>query len=153
GAVSGYVHVGHAMDVASTDLPNYDIPPMDGLGGNECLVDVPHGVVDFLAAGEAQPVQELNLWYHLLNCGFPIPMVGETDFTASRPRVGASRTYVKLTERPAGDGGYRAWLDGVRAGRVYFGDGRSHLVDFSVDGHPVGAGPLDLAGPGRVTVS
>jgi hypothetical protein len=37
---------------------------MDGLGGNECIVDVTHGLVDFLACGNSAPVFELNLWYH-----------------------------------------------------------------------------------------
>ena len=32
GAVAGYAHCGFGMVVDSTDLPNYLIPPMDGIG-------------------------------------------------------------------------------------------------------------------------
>lgn len=153
GAVVGYAHVGHAMDVNSDELPNYEIPPLDGLGANECLVDVTHGLVDFIAAMELHPVMELNLWYHILNCGFPVPMAGETDFVGSRPRAGTGRTYVRLDSPPVGDQGYSAWVAGLRSGRLYFGDGRSHLMDFRADGHPSGDGPLALPKASQVTVS
>ena len=39
------------------------------------------------------------------------------------------------------------------AGRLYFGDGRSHFIDFAIDGHDVGENDVDLAQPGIVTVS
>jgi hypothetical protein len=153
GAVAGYAHVGHSMDVSSAELPNYEIPPLDGLGANEFLVDVTHGLVDFIAATELHPVMELNLWYHVLNSGFAVPMAGETDFVTSRPRAGTGRTYVRLGDPPSGDEGYSDWVEGVRSGRLYFGDGRSHLMDFRAGGLMVGQGPLELPEPGKVILS
>ena len=155
GAVAGYAHVGNGMSVNSTQLPNYEIPPLEGLGANEMLVDVTHGLVDFAAGGESHPVVDLNVWYHLLNCGFFIPMIGETDFPvgAGTRRVGTVRTYVGLDTAPHGDAGYDAWVEGIKAGRLYFGDGRSHIFDLRVNGQPLGAIPLELAHPGAVTLS
>src|SRR5262249_38698216 len=129
---------------STNQIPNYEIPLFDDLGGNECLVDVTHGAVDFVAAGENDPVGELNLWYHLLNCGFALPMIGETDFWSQNALVGATRTYVKLHTPPTGDVGYSSWLEGVRAGRLYFGDGRSHLIDYCANDQLVGEGQLRM---------
>jgi hypothetical protein len=152
GAVNGYAHISLGT-VTSKELPNYDIPAMIDLGANECLVDVTHGLVDFVAGCEHSAVDDLNPWYHLLNCGFPIPMIGETDFLAGRSRVGSGRTYVKLENRPIGDDGYSAWVEGLRAGRVYFGDGRSHLIDFKINEQPVGAASINLRKPGKVILT
>src|ERR1700722_9008957 len=113
---------------------------MDGLGTNELLVDITHDAVDFIADGENPPASALNLLYHLLSCGFLIPLVGETDFPvgAGTRRVGTTRTYVRLDSRPVGDDGYDRWVQSIKAGRVYFGDGRSHIVGFRVNGQIVG---------------
>ena len=155
GCVTGYAHIGHSMGVNPGALPTYEVPPMDGLGINEGLVDITHGLVDFLAGGENAPVVDLSVWYHLLNCGFAIPMLGETDFPAGSltRRVGTTRTYVGLNAAPHGDAGYFAWCEAIKAGRVYFGDGRSHLIDFEVNGRALGSGVLPFAKPGRVSVS
>jgi hypothetical protein len=155
GALCGYAHCGLFMSVDSVDLPNYEIPELDGVGANECLVDITHGVVDFMAGGESVPVADLNVWYHLLNCGFLVPMVGETDFpVGSGTRImGTVRTYAGLDKAPEGDAGYDAWTQAIGAGRLYFGDGRSHLIDLTVNGRPIGTGPLILRKAGRVTIS
>ena len=153
GALAGYAHIGHGATSNPHVIPNYEIPKVFGLGANECLVDVTHGLVDFVAGCERSDVADLTPWYHLLNCGFRIPMIGETDFVALFARVGAGRTYVKLDSRPVGDAGYDAWLEGIRAGRVYFGDGRSHFIDLSANGHPVGGPPLELHHPGKVVLT
>jgi hypothetical protein len=155
GAVGGYAHCGHAMEVESTQLPNYEIPNFEGLGANECLVDVTHGAVDFVAGGEFQPVAELNFWYHLLNAGFTIPMVGETDFpgVSRTRRVGTARTYVRMDKSPSGDEGYSGWVEGLKLGRLYYGDGRSHFFNFRANGEPLGSKRLELASPGSVTLS
>src|SRR5262249_38119286 len=58
GAVSGVAHCGSGMVVDSTALPNYEIPPMDGIGTQEAIVDVTHGVVDFLSGCDTFPVAE-----------------------------------------------------------------------------------------------
>jgi hypothetical protein len=81
-------------------------------------------------------------------------MLGETDFPCiSGERVGVGRTYVGLAQPPIGDAGYEAWIDGIHKGRLYFGDGRSHFIDYRIDGHNVGVGSLELPQPGKVTVS
>jgi N-methylcarbamate hydrolase len=153
GAVAGYAHCGNGMVVDSTDLPNYLIPPMDGIGTQEAIIDVTHGAVDFLSGCDTRPAAELNAWYHMLNCGFRLAMIGETDFpciTGDRPGVG--RSYVRLDGRPEGDGGYEAWIRGLREGRLYCGDGRSHFLDFTVEGKSSGGDDVALAAAGRVKV-
>ena len=142
GAVVGYAHSGGGLAVDSTELPNYLIPTFSSFGANEFLVDITHqGLVDFISGCDLWPFVELNLWYHSLNCGFRIPFAGETDFPClSDEHVGGGRSYVKLNNPPSGDAGYSDWVSGVKAGRSYFGDGRSHLFAFSVQ-H--GAQPSD----------
>jgi hypothetical protein len=63
-------------------------------------------------------------------------------------RVGMARTYVKLD----GPLTYAGWCEGVRAGRSYVSDGKSHLINFAVDGVGVGeaGSEIRLARPGRV---
>jgi hypothetical protein len=153
GAVSGYAHVGRTTDPGFTDLPDYAVPAMDDIGGNECLVDITHGVVDFIAGCKNQAAVELNFWYHLLNCGFRIPLIGETDFVGWNARVGAGRTYAQLDEKAAGDARYEAWAQAIRAGKVYLGDGRSHLIDFRANGQSVSNAPLELSKPARVELT
>jgi hypothetical protein len=145
GAIVGYAHCGERMAVGTSDLPNYVIPPMDGVGANEAIIDVTHGAVDFLSGGEWLPTNELNTWYHMLNCGFRLPMVGETDFPClSADRPGSGRSYVKLPRRPKGDAGYGAWVEAMKDGRLYFGEGRSHFLDWTVNGRRAGEGQVTL---------
>jgi hypothetical protein len=151
GAIVGYAHCG--LMVESNDLPNYELPAFDLVGANEFVVDVTHDAVDFLAGGSVQPSAELNLWYHALNCGFRTTMVGETDFPCLWERAGNGRTYVGLDRPPTGDDGFAAWVDGIKQGRLYFGDGRSHFIDFRVDGYAVGGNEVPLSRPGKVTVT
>ena len=84
-------------------LPTYDMPPFDGIGANEYIVDVVHDVCDFISAVDTPSVWELNIWYHTLNCGFTTRISGETDFPCIYgERVGLGRVYVKLhAERAA----------------------------------------------------
>lgn len=153
GAVAGYAHCGNGMVVATTELPNYEIPPMDGIGTQEAIVDVTHGVCDFLSGCDTHPAAELNAWYHMLNCGYRLAMVGETDYPCiTGERVGVGRSYVRLDHRPTNDAGYEAWIHGLKEGRLYWGDGRSHFLDFKVNGTCSGDGDVDLNGPGAVKV-
>jgi len=97
-------------------------------------------------------VWELNIWYHTLNTGYRTRISGETDFPCIYgERVGLGRSYVKLD----GKLDYNAWCEGIRAGRNYVGDGRSHLIDFKVDDVTMGlkGSELNLAKPGNVQVS
>lgn len=153
GAVVGYAHCGGGMDVDSLALPNYLIPLFDGLGTNEAIVDVTHGMVDFLSGCDLTPVGELNAWYHMLNCGFRLAMAGETDFPCiTDERPGTGRSYVKLDHRPSDDRGYQDWIDSLKRGRLYCGDGRSHFLEFSTSGKSSGEGDVVLAAPGAVQV-
>lgn len=137
GAVTGPAHSGSGLDVRTADLPNYIIPPYNGIGANEFVVDVTHEVpgpdgklvpaVDFTSTVDTNPRSELNMWYHVLNCGFRQRISGETDFPCIYgERVGVGRSYVKLD----GKLDYDQWCEGIRQGRNYVSDGRSHLLEF-----------------------
>lgn len=153
GALGGYAHCGIGMVVDSTDLPNYEIPPMDGIGTQEAIMDVTHGVCDFLSGTNTNPIAELNAWYHMLNCGFRLSMIGETDWPCvTGDCVGVGRSYVRLENRPVDDAGYETWVRGIKDGRLYCGDGRSHFLEFKVNGHRTGEADLALNGPGTVHV-
>jgi hypothetical protein len=138
GAVVGFAHSGWGLETRSTDLPNYEMPAFDGIGANEYIVDVTQpDTVDFISAGDTPYIWELNIWYHTLNVGFRTKISGETDFPCiTDDRVGLARSYAKV-ERPLT---YRKWIDAIRAGRNYVSDGRSHLLDFTVDGLELGTG-------------
>jgi len=153
GAVTGFAHSGWGLEVRSRDLPNYEMPGFDGIGANEFIVDVTHpNTVDFISAGDTPYVWELNIWYHTLNVGFRTRISGETDFPCiTDDRVGLARSYAKVV----GPLTYRKWIDAVQAGRNYVSDGRSHLLDFSVNGTEGGTrdSEIRLDRPGRVKVT
>jgi hypothetical protein len=155
GAVCGPAHSGSGLDVKipqdSKDvLPNYIIPPYNGIGANEYIVDITHEVtgpegkpvpaVDFISTVDTNYLSELNMWYHTLNMGFRVRASGETDFPCiSGERVGLGRSYVKLDKLT-----YDDWCEGVRQGRCYVSEGRSHLMDFTVGGVAVGENGSEL---------
>jgi hypothetical protein len=135
GAVVGFAHSGWGLEVKTDELPNYEMPKFDGIGANEFVVDVAHDAVDFISTVDTPSVWELNVWYHALNCGFRTRISGETDFPCIYgERVGLGRSYVRL-ERGLN---FDAWVEGVRDGRAYVSDGKSHLMDFKVNGVMVG---------------
>jgi hypothetical protein len=142
GALVGFAHSGWGLEVKSHELPNYDMPGFDGIGANEYIVDVTYpDAVDFMSAADTPYVWELNIWYHTLNVGFRTRISGETDFPCiTDARVGQGRAYAKID----GPLTYKAWLEALRAGRSYVSDGRSHLVDFSVNGVEVGTSASDV---------
>ena len=158
GAVTGFSHSGWGLKVDGDELPNYNMPPFNGIGANEYIVDVVHDAVDFISTVDTPAVWELNIWYHTLNCGFRTRISGETDFPCIYgERVGLGRIYVKM---PAGPLDFDTWAAGLRDGRSYVGDGKSHLLDFIVGGVPVGEksptgqiSQLDLEAPSTVTVT
>ncbi len=153
GAVVGYAHSGWGLAVKSTELPNYEMPAFDGIGANEYIIDVTHpNTVDFMSAGDTPYVWELNIWYHTLNVGFRARLSGETDFPCiTDNRVGQGRLYAKLD----GPLTYRGWLDALQQGSSYVSDGKSHLMEFSINGvgSGTGSGELRLAKPGPVEVT
>ena len=152
GGVVGFSHSGWGLQVDSRDLPNEEIPPFDGIGANEYIVDVTHDAVDFISSVDTPYVWELNIWYHTLDCGFRTRISGETDFPCIYgERVGLGRVYCKLD----GPLDFDRFCDEIRNGRSYVTDGRSHLLDFMVAGREVGTAGSEarLEEPGTVEVS
>jgi len=147
---------------ATDELPNYIVPPFNGIGACEYIVDVTHEVegpdgkpvpaVDFMSMVDTPHTWELNIWYHTLNAGFRTRISGETDFPCIYgERVGLGRAYVKLDERLS----YDAWCEGIRSGRAYVSDGKSHLIDFKANDLELGTktSELRLAKPASVKVT
>ncbi|MGE3821580.1 MAG: CehA/McbA family metallohydrolase, partial [Isosphaeraceae bacterium] len=153
GGVVGFSHSGWGLKTTDMSLPTYEVPPFDGIGANEYIVDVVHDAVDFISTVDTPAPWELNIWYHTLNCGFKTRISGETDFPCIYgERVGLGRVYVALED---GKLDFDRWCEGLKRGRSYVGDGRSHLVDFKVDDVAVGQGDSTraLAAPGSVRVT
>lgn len=161
GAVVGPAHSGWGLQVDGDELPTFKMPRFDGIGANEYIADVTHEVpgpdgklipaVDFISTVDTPYVWELNVWYHTLNAGFRTRISGETDFPCIYgERVGLGRSYVKLEKLD-----YDSWCEGIRQGRNYVGDGRSHLLDFRANDAVMGVdgSELRLAKPGRVTLT
>jgi hypothetical protein len=151
GATVGFAHSGWGLQVSGHDLPAFQMPAFDGIGANEYIADVTQpGAVDFISAGDTPYVWELSIWYHTLNIGFRTRISGETDFPCIYDgRVGQGRGYAKV------DGAltYAKWLAAIRNGRTYVSDGRSHLLDFSVNGVEIGSenSEVHLTAPGTIT--
>jgi len=141
GAVAGFAHSGWGLEVTSNDLPNYEMPGFDGIGANEYIVDVTQpGMVDFISSVDTPYVWELSIWYHTLNVGFRTRIAGETDFPCIYDgRVGIGRSYTRLDRLS-----YANWLAALKDGRSYVSDGRSHLMDFKLNGTAVGMGGSDV---------
>jgi hypothetical protein len=152
GAVTATAHSGWGIAIGGTQLPSMQMPKFDGIGANEYIVDVTQHVVDLYGMMDTPSTWELNMWYHTLNVGFRTKLAGETDFPCiSEDRVGAGRSYVHIPEPSHLD--FDAWLQALQAGRSYASDGRSHLIDFRVNGVEVGASDVTLGAPGNVIVT
>ena len=162
GAVVGPAHSGWGLQVEGTEMPNFNVPKYDGIGANEYIVDVTHEVpgpdgklvpaVDFISTVDTPFTWELNIWYHTLNAGFRTRISGETDFPCIYgEKVGLGRSYVKLD----GKLDYDDWCEGIRLGRNYVGDGKSHLMEFTVHGREMGekGSEVKLSKPRKVKVS
>ena len=162
GAVTGPAHSGSGLKMEGDAIPNYAIPPYDGIGANEFIVDITHQVpgpdgklvpaIDFISLVDTACPWELTMWYHSLNAGFRVRGSGETDFPCiSGERVGMGRSYVKLGEKLDFD----LWCEGIRQGRSYVSDGKSHLLEFRINDTAVGEkeSELKLAQPGTVRVN
>jgi hypothetical protein len=142
GGVVGFSHSGWGLKIVDEDLPSDEVPPFDGIGANEYIVDVVHDAVDFISTVDTPAPWELNIWYHTLNCGYRCRISGETDFPCIYgQRVGLGRVYVKL---PDGKLDFDRWCEGVKLGRSYVTDGKSHLLDFRVDDVEAGTSGSEL---------
>ena len=140
-----------ATDFVLDELPNLAVPPMTGGGALEIFVSTTEGVCDFISAMDTQRIGEWNIWYHLMNAGFPMKVSGETDFPCmSSRRVGQGRVYVQLGEVENLD--YTEWCEGIRQGASYVSDGFAHALKFSVNGALPGGDDVALSEPGTVLV-
>lgn len=151
GAVVGFAHSGWGLEVQDSAVPSFEMPAFDGIGANEFIVDVTHpGAVDFISTIDTPAVSELSIWYHTLNVGFRTRISGETDFPCIYDsRVGLGRTYAHVERGLT----YQGWLESMRNGRSYVSDGKSHLLDFSVNGVEVGRSGSELKLDGARAVS
>ena len=151
-------------DRASDRLPNLAIPEMNGVGAMEICVSTAEGVCDFISAMDTRRIQEWNTWYHLLNCGFPLKVSGETDFPCmSSRRVGQGRVYVQLpfersplpsdTSKHPERIDFTEWCQGLAKGRSYVSDGFAHALDFRVNDASPGTVDVELSSPGNVIVA
>ena len=140
-----------AHERAAAELPNFAIPAMNGVGAMEICITVANGVCDFISAMDTPRIAEWNMWYHILNCGFPLKVSGETDFPCmSGERVGQGRVYVQLGKQKRLD--YAAWCDGLARGRSYVSDGFAHALSFNVNGIAPGFGEVRLEAPGELAI-
>jgi len=136
---------------AANELPNLAIPEMNGVGAMEICVTTALGLCDFISAMDTARTAEWNCWYHILNCGFPLRVSGETDFPCmSSTRVGQGRVYVQLGKDAKLDFG--DWCKGVAAGHSYVSDGYAHALEFEVNGASAG-GKINIPKPGKVKIT
>ena len=91
----------------------------------------------------------LSDWYRYLNCGYLVAAVGGTDKMSANTAVGTVRTYARL--RPDEPFTYEAWMEAVRRAETFVTYGP--LLDFAVDGHPMGSKADMAAGGGTVDVT
>jgi hypothetical protein len=111
-------------------------------------VDAALGNIDAMDVMGGGYLVSTQLWYKLLNCGFKLSAAAGTDCFLNRVSSrlpGWGRCYVKLD----GPLDYRAWVEGLRAGRSFVSNGP--MLDMSVNGQPIGA-TIQLTAPGKVRV-
>jgi len=123
-------------------------------GPTKYIVDVVMTRLDFiLQRGHALSVGAEQSGTHTLNCGYRARLSGETDFPCIYgEKVGLGRIYCKA--------GWRAGLRPLlrrdpRTARSYVAMARATLIDFAVNGLPVGTkgSQLDLPSAGTVKVT
>jgi hypothetical protein len=79
-------------------------------------------------------------WYHYLNCGYRLPVVGGTDKMGASMAVGLQRTYAHLG---GAEFNFANWTKAVRGGNTFTTTGP--LLLFQVEGRPPG-GEIELGG-------
>lgn len=135
---------------AAGRLPNVAIPELNSVGAQEIFVTTAQGLCDFISAMDTARIPEWNCWYHLMNCGFPLKVSGETDFPCmSGSRVGQGRVYVQLGKVRKVE--YADWCEGLAKGRSYVSDGYAHAVEYTVNDRAAGQ-EIELAKADKVTV-
>jgi TolB protein len=113
-------------------------------------VDVALGAVSYhelwsQSAGDAP----LNVWYHLLNAGFRVPVTGGEDSISNLhdiELVGAVRGYFHLGKQPLT---WDNWMQAMLAGRGFVTNGP--LIEFTANGRMPGQ-EIALESSGQVTI-
>jgi TolB protein len=142
GGLASYVHPSGAEPFADPSAPGLPIELVaDGILGDVQALEVACLWTDELGTAE--------VWYHLLNLGWPVAATSGSDVMLNFYRTmapGTTRTYVKTGSRRDFD----AYLEGLRAGRSFVTTGP--LVEFEVEGVEPG-GTISDDGQARWTLS
>ncbi len=88
-------------------------------------------------------------WYRYLNCGYLIAAVGGTDKMSASTAVGTVRTYAYIS--PDELFTYTTWMEAVRRANTFVTYGP--LLEFTVDGYPMGSRIKMSANGGKVDVT
>ena len=88
-------------------------------------------------------------WYRYLNCGYLVPVVGGTDKMSANTPIGAVRTYARIAAGQPFT--YDTWMEAVRRADTFVTYGP--LLEFDVDGQPMGSRIMMSAGGGTVDVT
>jgi hypothetical protein len=85
----------------------------------------------------------LSDYYRYLNCGYLVAAVGGTDKMSASTAVGTVRTYARIEAHRAFT--YQAWMSAIRRAETFVTYGP--LLEFMVDGHPMGS-RIDVSASG-----
>jgi hypothetical protein len=120
----------------------------------EHAASIVHGDIDAVEMtswgnlyGGIDPYSLLD-WYRYLNCGYLIAAVGGTDKMSADTAVGTVRTYARI--HPERAFCYETWMEAVRRAETFVTYGP--LLEFSVDGYPMGSRIEMSASGGTVDV-
>jgi hypothetical protein len=91
----------------------------------------------------------LSDWYRYLNCGYLVAAVGGTDKMSASMAVGTVRTYARIDQNEPFT--YETWMEAVRRAETFVTYGP--LLEFAVDGHPMGSRIEISANGGTVDVT
>ncbi len=91
----------------------------------------------------------LSDWYRYLNCGYLVAAVGGTDKMSASTAVGTVRTYAGIDPNEAFT--YETWMEAIRRAETFVTYGP--LLEFAVDGHPMGSRIEMSANGGTVDVT
>jgi hypothetical protein len=91
----------------------------------------------------------LSDWYRYLNCGYLVAAVGGTDKMSATTAVGTVRTYARIKSGQAFT--YGNWMEAIKRAETFVSYGP--LLDFAVDGRPMGSKIQMTANGGTVDVT
>ena len=117
-------------------------------GNTEDPVSVIAGLVDALEIQYPQDGYPIQEWYRYLNCGYRVALASGTDKMGAYCVLGWTRTYAQMDPNKPLD--YDDWAAAVRGGRTFASSGP--LIDFTVEGQPVGSTISLPEGGGTVEV-